>query len=87
MTITAPFRREQIRVAGEAGRIRKTNEDDSHEKCMDRSEVVYLKVAPNPAGGWHVTVSASGEPGRVAKYNQIAQETAAELRQKYSLKT
>jgi hypothetical protein len=53
---------------------------------MSRPEGVFLTVAPNPAGSWHVTVSASGEPSRATRYNQMAQEIAAELRQKYSLK-
>ena len=39
MTITILFRREQMRIAGKAGCIRKTNEDDSNEKGMDRSGI------------------------------------------------
>jgi hypothetical protein len=53
---------------------------------MNNPKGVYLTVAPDPSCGWHVTASAAGEAIRAINYNQIAQEIAAELRQKYSLK-
>jgi hypothetical protein len=54
---------------------------------MGLPEGVYVTVDPDPSTGWHVSVSASGEPSRTARYNLMAQEIAARLRQKYSLKT
>ena len=52
---------------------------------MGNPDGVYLTVAPSPAYGWDISVSATGAPSRAVKYNQIAQEIAAELRQKNTL--
>ncbi len=54
---------------------------------MGMPEGVYLTVALDPSAGWHVSISANGAPARAAKYNQMAQQIAGRLREKYSLKT
>lgn len=56
-------------------------------KQMGSPEGVYLGVAPETGAGWGVTVSATGDPNRAVNYNQMAQNIAAELKKKYSLKS
>jgi hypothetical protein len=54
---------------------------------MGMPEGVYLTVAPETGAGWGVSVSAVGDPNRAVNYNQMAQNIAAELRNKYSLQS